>query len=310
KRGDWHDAVNMWEAASALCGTYHLKSWQFYAHWHHGLALTRIGFWEEAIEILLPLLIDPSFHENPDVSYEILRGLGMSTRNMGQVNQSILFFRLALHLLGPTDHRWISTQINLATNHGLLGDYESASRTYKLAIDTAKELGEGLLEAWALIGWTTAQLHTGKTENCAEALERAERLGAITFSDDVLYSVRHNRLVLRRLSGEWEQFERDYSKLIKDVPNDEWKAQLLEEKIIYETQRENWQQADAGIREALNLSVTAPVRARVLIAAGKSYAERKMLDKAKTLLLQALEIMRTTANREVNDLYAYIESLR
>lgn len=306
KRGDWADAVEMLDSAAALCGTYHLNKWKFYVDYHRGLALTHVGQWENAVEILLPLIMDPAFHDNLDVAYDILRSLGMSMRKMGQIQLSILFFRLMLHITGPSDHKWIRTQINLATAYELLSEYELAERHYQNAIEAAKQFGDGMLEAWALIGWTTVQFHKNEIEGCEEALTRAEHLGEILENDDILYAVRHNRLVMTRITGHWAEFERQYCELVNNVPNDEWKAQLLEEKILYDTEREDWMEADKDIEQALNLPVEGCIRAQLLISAGKCYMKKHEDTRAKTFFCQAVELMRMSSNRKLGEVFEYI----
>ncbi|SDX06376.1 Transcriptional regulator, contains XRE-family HTH domain, partial [Alicyclobacillus hesperidum] len=270
----WKDALEMWESAHNLCEAYHFTTWDFHINAHRGITLVNLERYQCAVEILLPLVVDPRLHDNRDVAYDILRGLALSTRQLGQLKMSETFFRLILHLLGPSDERWIRTHINLASIYELLGEHDQAIRHYITAAESARRMGNAELEAWAIIGWTTAEMSSGMTEHVSLLLDRAHDLAESQQDAYLLYAVRHNRLVLKRIQRDVDAFLRDYAVLLNEVPSDEWKARLLEEKIKWFLADQNWNDAETCLHEALGLPVTTPIRAELLMLGGELYKQR------------------------------------
>ncbi|SIT13250.1 MULTISPECIES: helix-turn-helix domain-containing protein [Alicyclobacillus] len=305
----WHDALEMWESAHSLCEAYHFTTWDFHINAHRGITLANLERYQCAVETLLPLVVDPRLHDNRDVAYDILRGLALSTRQLGQLRMSETFFRLILHLIGPSDERWIRTHINLASIHELLGEHDQAVRHYVTAAESARRMGHAELEAWAIIGWTTAEMSSGMTEHVSLLLDRAHGLADSQQDAYLLYAVRHNRLVLKRIQRDADAFLRDYAILLSEVPSVEWKARLLEEKIKWSLAVQNWDDAEACLHEALKLPVTTPIRAELLMLGGELYKQRGKWGQAETYWLQAVEAFRACGSQLVNHVLRELQRL-
>ncbi|WP_304459476.1 tetratricopeptide repeat protein [Alicyclobacillus sendaiensis] len=305
----WKDALEMWDSAHNLCEAYHFTTWDFHINAHRGITLVNLERYQCAVEILLPLLVDPRLHDNRDVAYDILRGLALSTRQLGQLRMSETFFRLILHLIGPSDERWIRTHINLASIHELLGEHDKAVRHYVAAAESARRMGNAELEAWANIGWTTAEMSSGLTEHVSLLLDRAHSLAKSLQNTYLLYAVRHNRLVLKRIEHDVDGFHREYQTLMEEVPDDEWKARLLEERIKWSLAVGNWDDAEACLHEALGLRVTTPIRAELLMLGGEIYKHRGKWGRAETYWLQALEAFRACASELANHVLRELQRL-
>jgi len=309
RQARWEDALEMWESAYNLCEAYHFTTWNFHINAHRGITLVNLKRYQCAVETLLPLVIDPRLHDNRDVAYNILRGLAVSTRQLGQLKMSETFFRLILHLLGPSDERWIRTQINLASIYELLGEHDQAVRHYVTAAESARRMGNAGLEAWAIIGWTTAEMSSGMTEHVSLLLDRAHDLADSQQDAYLLYAVRHNRLVLKRIQRDVDAFLREYAILINEVPSDEWKARLLEEKIKWSLADQNWNDAETCLHEALGLPVTTPIRAELLMLGGELYKQRGKWGRAETYWLQAVEALRACGSELANHVLRELQRL-
>ncbi|MCL6446127.1 MAG: tetratricopeptide repeat protein, partial [Alicyclobacillus sp.] len=309
RQARWEDALEMWESAHNLCEAYLFTTWDFHINAHRGITLVNLDRYQCAVEILLPLVVDPRLHDNRDLSYEILRGLAVSTRQLGQLRMSETFFRLILHLLGPSDERWIRTQINLASICELLGAHDEAIRHYVSAAESARRMGNAELEAWAIIGWATAEMSSGMTEHVPLLLDRAHDLAESQEDARLLYAVRHNRLVLKRIQRDADAFLRDYAVLLNEVPSDEWKARLLEEKIKWSLALQKWDDAGTCLNEALKLPVTTPIRAELLMLGGEVYKQRGKWRRAETYWLQALEAFRACGSQFANHVLRELQRL-
>ena len=309
RQARWEDALEMWESAQNLCEAYHFTTWDFHINAHRGITLVNLERYQCAVEILLPLVVDPRLHDNRDVAYDILRGLALSTRQLGQLKMSETFFRLILHLLGPSDERWIRTHINLASIKELLGEHDHAVRHYTTAAESARRMGNAELEAWALIGWTTAEMSSGMTEHVSLLLDRVHSLAESLQNTCLSYAVRHNRLVLKRIERDADGFHREYQALLEEVPDDEWKARLLEEKIKWACMNGNWNEAEQILNEALALSVTTPIRAELLTLAGEVYKSEKKWSQAEIYWLQAAEALRACGNVTVHYVIRELQTL-
>ncbi|WP_206832675.1 helix-turn-helix domain-containing protein [Alicyclobacillus fructus] len=305
----WKDALEMWESAHNLCEAYHFTTWDFHINAHRGITLVNLERYQCAVEILLPLVIDPRLHDNRDVAYDILRGLALSTRQLGQLKMSETFFRLILHLLGPSDERWIRTQINLASIYELLGEHDQAIRHYVSAAESARRTGNAELEAWTIIGWTTAEMSSGMTEHVSLLLDRAHDLADSRQDERLLYAVRHNRLVLKRIQRDADAFLREYAILINEVPSDEWKARLLEEKIKWSLTEQNWDDAETCLHKALQLPLPTPIRAKLLILGGELYKQRGKWGQAEMYWLQAVEALRACGSQLVNHVLRELQQI-
>ncbi|WP_206832760.1 helix-turn-helix domain-containing protein [Alicyclobacillus fructus] len=305
----WKDALEMWESAHNLCEAYHFTTWDFHINAHLGITLVNLERFQCAVEILLPLVVDPRLHDNRDVAYDILRGLALSTRQLGQLKMSETFFRLILNLLGPSDERWIRTHINLASIKELLGEHDHAVRHYTTAAECARRMGHAELEAWSIIGWTTAEMSAGRTAHIMLLLDRADELADSLGNYHLSYAVKHNRLVLRRIERDVDGFCCDYEALLGEVPNDEWKARLIEEKIKWSLATENWEDAEKSLHEALALPVTTPIRAELLTLGGELYKQRGNWGQAETYWLQAVEALRACGSESVHHVLRELQRL-
>lgn len=309
KQERWKDALELWESAHSLCTAYRFTTWDFHINAHWGITLVNLERYQCAVEILLPLVVDPRLHDKRDVAYDILRGLAVSTRQLGQLKMSETFFRLILHMIGPSDERWIRTNINLASIHELLGEHDQAVRHYITAAESARRMGDAELEAWALIGWTTAEMSSGMTEHVSLLLDRAHSLAESLQNTRLSYAVRHNRLVLKRIERDTDGFHREYQALLEEVPDDEWKARLLEEKIKWSMSTEDWGEAEARLNEALALPVTTPIRAELLTLGGELYKRCGNWGQAETYWLQAVEALRACGSVLVHQVLRELQRL-
>ncbi|KRW92602.1 hypothetical protein SD51_03855 [Alicyclobacillus tengchongensis] len=262
-----------------------------------------------AVETLLPLVVDVRLHDSRDVAYDILRGLAVSTRQLGQLKMSETFFQLILHMLGPSDERWIRTHINLASIKELLGEHDHAVRHYTTAAGCARRIGHAELEAWSIIGWTTAAMSAGEKSHIMVLLDRADELTDLLENDHLSYAMKHNRLVLRRIERDVDGFCCDYEALLREVPNDEWKARLIEEKVKWSLAIGNWDEAETWLHEALRLPVTTPIRAELLTLGGELYKRFGNWGQAETYWLQAVEALRACGSDLANHVLCELQRI-
>lgn len=307
EQGRWRDALHFLDSADALCTAYCLDAWKSHIAMHRGIAMTRLEQWSSAIEVLLPLVVHPPFRDDPTASYEILHCLAICTHQMGQLKLTETFLRFILNMLDRSDVRWIHTHLNLAGTYELMGEHEKAFQHYVHAAESARRLGNTHLEAWALIGLSATQLEQGSTQDVECMLNHAAKL-AESLHDAVLdYAIQHNRFVLKRVRQDFENFLHLYSTLVERVPNDEYRAKLWEEKILYDIMIHDWHQAESDLGEALQLPLTTPTRAQLLRLAGECYLQQQQWDRAESYLWRAVEALRACGSVEV---YAVIRQLQ
>ncbi|PSR24456.1 MAG: hypothetical protein C7B47_14780 [Sulfobacillus thermosulfidooxidans] len=289
--GDFETACELWDTARTLAATYHIEGWALQTKFRYALSLTECARWDEAVRALFDLLVDRDVHEM-GMMYEILRSLGKAHRYLGQPKHAIIAFQHARNLVSPSDVRWVRMGINVASELALSGQWESALAEFEECIAAARTMGEGILEGWALIGWTTAQLDQGIVQGCEEKLARAEELARILQYEQLSVAAAHNRAVFYRLTEQWGRMEGCLKYALARTEDPFSLGQLLAEELEWATQNQNWNQVDEIIRKGEELPIQGPVRARLWLSAARSFRLQGDIAKAESLFAKAQEILR------------------
>lgn len=314
KQSEWQKALDCWDSVLVLSRSFHINTCIVQAQWSKGVVLSKIERWQESIDILLPLLVQPDMNESLDSMFELLTILARCSRMLGHIHQCNTFLKIALHTISSTDIRWIRTQINIASELLMLDHFSEAAVTYRLAYEAAERVGEGLLESWARLGWTTAQLNLGKVEGVAEQLFKIERFYRLSQQQarNLGRRILHNQMMLFRLTGRYKEAAQLSKQCWLDLPRSpEEKAALLHETVLLASLTSDVQIDESSIEGVSEMtSIPTPLRTRLYFAISEYYLAMGKLDKAEFHFLQAWGYSAVSKSLETDRQLTLLESIR
>lgn len=272
KEGRWSEALECWDNLLELCRSYNNTHKASHAQWHKGLAQCELGQWHDALNTLLPLLVQREFPNSDDTMYPFLQTLARCYRELGQNDHSITFFSLASSLVSPSDERWLRMHINIGSGYLLMGDLQHAERYFEESIEAAKKCGDGHLEVWALLGWVTTHLNRGMIDHVEGRLQRIQKLSDNLGMSEIKTELKHARVVLHRLAKEWNQALTLLDECLAIKKNNvEALGQLLHEKILIAAGTKNRVVGDEALTQIEALPNTVSSHARIWLAIAEYY---------------------------------------
>lgn len=304
---NWQNAHDCWVTVQVVGKSNHIPSLVTLARWHQAMALTHLARWQEALNLLLPLFVAEDFPSQHASTYELLSILARCFRELGQVDQFITFTQLAGHSVSTSDARWARSQVNLGTGYLMLGDLPRADECYRSAIEASSESGDGVVEAWARVGWIATQFDRALTEGVPAVMQRIEHLNSLLHPDGLMEALRHIRIVLHRLSGEY-QAAKELLLEYGDCPHrPELAARLLEEHILLAAALRD----EAFGQEALDkidlLPLNGPLRIRLWTGVAEYYIVFKRFDLARHAVHRAYAESQTIHYRDFTRLMNLME---
>ncbi|WP_053958309.1 helix-turn-helix domain-containing protein [Sulfobacillus thermosulfidooxidans] len=213
RREHWADAQSWWDHALWIATTFHFVTWIPLIHWHQVQTAWAQQQWKAVVQWGVPLLVHGQSDLSREDAYRLFAILGHAHRELDQLSTAELFYQLAQTRSGIQTEQGLKMMINRASCRWLLGDCREAARLFDGVRHEAADHHWASLEAWAQIGWTTAQLSQDRPTDCLEALDRAAHLADALADLALQQAVQQNRLVIARMRGQWNDVDHIFSEL-------------------------------------------------------------------------------------------------
>ena len=287
-RQQWREALQCWDSALTVCLTHDLLNDVFRLRWRKTQALMELENFQDALNVLFSLLIQPEFTQSFSPQYEILRAIGFCSRHLGMVNQSVTFFKLAGEVVSPSDKRWLAMKINVGSGYLQLGAWEKAWNCYDIAAKQACKAGNGRMEAWALLGKTTARLDAGSLDSVQFDLNRATVLAKSVKDLDLLNAIEQNTLVILRMKGQVQQALAQLHRCWEiNKTHSERLAELVQEKLLLAIASHDGYLGSVALQELERLEINGPLLARLGLTVSEYYLAFDEVHLARKFFFQA-----------------------